>query len=351
MAPRKLKEFAGSDQLSSTADPIPMNSARPADKQDGEKEIPWNTFMSRAEAMQAMTSLMSGFPLSRIADIYKGLSDTIKPEQGARPADQHGGEMAPVVTSPTAVTGIANEDIDAIFQGETLTEELKDRAKTVMEAVIGTRILMEREILEEQYAAKLEEQTSQILESVQEQIDQYLSFAAGEFVWDNALAIENGIKNEIVENFMVGLKNLFHENYVDVPDEQVDAMALLVDKLEDLETKYNDLVNRNVSLTRTNEQLEVNRALTEACSGLALTQVEKLRGLTSGITYTDSKDFKQKLGVLKETYFPSKPGKAAETVTTMLTETTEPEDDQENVVAQTPEMQAAVDLISRTVKK
>lgn len=349
MARKKINEFAASDGTNVAPDPVDVGDAhglRPADKNNGE---PIPDFASKAEALHAMMTLMQGFPTNQIGDIFKGLTDIIKPGQGhaGRGADQNAGETGQVVTpgsTPPAVR-MESEDLEAMFAGETLSEDLKIKAKTVFEAALGAKLVLETARIEEEYAELLEEAVADAVENMTEAVDRYLTYVAEEFVTENALAIESGVRAEISENFMNGLRNLFAENYIEVPEERVDVMAELVDELDALEEKYNATVAELLEYRKTGDKAAIAEAVAELTKGMVLTQAAKLKTLSEGIEYKDLAEFKQKFGILKETYFPTgaKKSGGAEQLNEVL-------DLVEDKPRSNDPMDAYVDVIARTAK-
>lgn len=195
-----------------------------------------------------------------------------------------------------------SDDINALF-GDIEDKEFKEKATTMFEAAVVAKV---NEQLEK-YAASVEADSSNIINEevtkLSEKVDQYLDYVVNEWVEDNKLAIENGIKAEMTEDFMKGLKRLFNDHYVDLPEEKVDVVEELVSKVEGLEKEVKDLTDKNVELSKTNKDFETKTAFEEQVKDLTDTQADKLKGLVEGIEFSDTKDFVKKVTMLKEQYF------------------------------------------------
>lgn len=196
-----------------------------------------------------------------------------------------------------------SEDIEALFAGEELSEEFKEKAKTIFEAAVKSKLEEELAVLEEAYAATLEEQVAAINESLTENVDDYLNYVVEQWVSDNEVAIESGLRTELMEDFVSGMRNLFAEHYIDIPEEKVSVVEEMASKVEELEAKLNEEIERNVALNRMLNEAHVNDALDAACDGLTVTQAEKLKSLAEGIEYSDASEYAQKVMTLRESYF------------------------------------------------
>ena len=196
------------------------------------------------------------------------------------------------------------EDVNALLGGEELSEDFKEKAKTIFEAAINSKVSTIKVELEEAYAAKLAEEVEAAKESLAERVDSYLEYVADEWVAENALAIEAGLKTEMTESFLSGMKGLFEEHYVTIPEEKYDVLESMVEKLDDMETKLNEQIEKNISLnSRLNESV-AEGILDEISEGLASTQKEKLASLSESVEFESEKSYREKLETLKESYFP-----------------------------------------------
>ena len=204
---------------------------------------------------------------------------------------------------PRATLGAVKEDIAAMFDGEELTEEFKESASTLFEAALTARMNLETVRLEEEFAAKLSEEVEGLKEEMTTKIDQYLDYVVEQWVEENKLAIETSLRAEIAENFMEGLRNLFAESYINVPDEKVDVLGELQAQIEELEGKLDESINKQLELQSVIDEATAEATFDEVSEGLAATQVEKLRTLAEGIEFSDADSYAKKLNIIKDKYF------------------------------------------------
>ena len=205
------------------------------------------------------------------------------------------------------------EDVNALVSGESeLSEEFKTKAATVFEAAVKSKVKAEIERLEDNYASELEESKSSMKEDMVQKVDNYLNYVVEEWVKDNELAIERGIKGEIAEDFIGGLKQLFEDHYIDIPDEKYDILEAQAKEIDELKAKVNSEVEKNVSLKKENADLTRGDIFEEVSETMADTQKEKFKGLTENVDFEDADDYKKKLETIKESYFASE-AKPAET--------------------------------------
>ena len=205
------------------------------------------------------------------------------------------------------------EDVNALVSGESeLSDEFKTKAATVFEAAVKSKVKVEIERLEENYASELEESKSSMKEDMVQKVDNYLNYVVEEWVKDNELAIERGIKGEIAEDFIGGLKQLFEDHYIDIPDEKYDILEAQAKEIDELKAKVNSEVEKNVSLKKENADLTRGDIFEEVSETMADTQKEKFKGLTENVDFEDADDYKKKLETIKESYFASE-AKPAET--------------------------------------
>ena len=210
------------------------------------------------------------------------------------------------------------KDVKALMEGEeTLSDEFKTKAATIFESAVSTKILSEVnsriEILEGEYAQELEEAKEEHSTQLTEKVDSYMNYVVEEWMKENELAVERGIRSELVEDFMTGLRNLFQEHYIDIPEEKVDLVDDLFGKVEELEGKLDEEINRSVDLKKELSEYKRDETIREVSDNLADTEKEKLSKLAEGIEYEDKEQFNEKLGVLKENYFPTNEAKAETT--------------------------------------
>ena len=197
-----------------------------------------------------------------------------------------------------------SEHIEALLQGEDLSEEFKDKATTIFEAAVQQKVEEELVKIQEAYAETLEEQVQEITENLSSNVDDYLNYVVEQWVTENEVAIENGLRTELTEDFITGLRQLFAENYIDIPEDKVSVVEELGSKVAELETKLNEEINRNVYLNRTLGESKQFEVLVNACDGLTDTQAEKLKTLSEGVEFTSEGEFAKKIKTLRENYFP-----------------------------------------------
>ena len=214
------------------------------------------------------------------------------------------------------------EDIEAIVNGEDLSEDFKTKASTIFEAAVSAKVLSEVnqriEELEDNYKKEITEAKEEHLSTVTEKVDGYLNYVVEEWMKENELAVEKGIRSELVEDFMTGLKNLFTEHYIDIPEEKVDLVDDLFEKVEELEQKLDESINTNVDVKKELAEYKREETLREVSEDLADTEKEKLGKLAEGIDFEDKSQYSEKLEVIKENYFPKQ---QSETITEELENT------------------------------
>ena len=199
-----------------------------------------------------------------------------------------------------------SEDVAALVNGEELSEEFKTKAATIFEAAVVTRVKQEVAKLEEEFDTKLAEQVESIKEGMVEKVDGYLNYVVEQWMTDNELALENGMKAEIMESFVSGMKGLFEQHYIDVPAEKFDVLADLQEEAEFTKAKLDEQLAANVELTKKINEMTRMSTIAEASSGMADTDVEKFNALAEELSFEDIESFKTKLQTIKENYFGKK---------------------------------------------
>ena len=199
------------------------------------------------------------------------------------------------------------EDVKALLEGEDLSEDFQEKAKTVFEAAVRSKIASLKEALETRYASALVEQVEVIKSELTERVDSYLEYVANEWINENTLQVESGLRGELSESFMTGLKNLFEEHYVEIPEEKYNVLEAMVQKLDEMETKLNEQIDTNIALTKRLSESVSDNILDEVSEGLALSQKEKLASLSEGVEFESEEQYREKLVTLREAYFASKP--------------------------------------------
>ena len=243
------------------------------------------------------------------------------------------------------------DDMDALVGGEDLSEEFKTKAATIFETAVSAKVISEVnqrvEELEEQYVQEITEAKEEHKSTMTEKVDGYLNYVVEEWMTENELAVEKGIRSELVEDFMTGLKTLFTEHYIDIPEEKVDLVDDLFGKVEDLEQKLDESINNNVEMKKELAEFKKEDTLREVSKDLADTEKEKLGKLAEGIDFEDEQQYTEKLEVIKENYFPTSTQKT-ETITEELENTEEEETSSE--VSADPVMSRYVSALTRNNK-
>lgn len=198
------------------------------------------------------------------------------------------------------------EDVNALLEGEELSEEFQEKAKVVFEAALRSKVNEIKEAFEAQYEQKLIEEVEEIKEALADRVDSYLEYVAEEWFVENNLAVQAGLKEELTESFMTGLKGLFEEHYVTIPEDKYDVLNSMVEKLDEMETKLNEQIEKNVSLNKRLAESVANGIFDEISEGLALSQKDKLASLSESVEFESEEEYREKLEMLRESYFPSK---------------------------------------------
>jgi hypothetical protein len=237
------------------------------------------------------------------------------------------------------------EDVDALFADDsTISEEFKEKVSTIFEARVQDRVLQIEEEIEEKYTSMLEEAIDDIKTDLTNKVDDYLNYVVEQWLTDNEIAIESGLRAELTEEFIAGLRNLFAEHYIDVPSEKVDLVDELAGKVEELESKLNEEIERAVDLKKSlveSRKVEMTR---EVCEGLTDTQVEKIKSLAESVEFSTEDEYKNKLETIRENYFPSGIKKADES---QLNEQVEDAEGEKKVIND-PFVAAVSNAISKT---
>jgi hypothetical protein len=240
------------------------------------------------------------------------------------------------------------EDIDAIFSGEELSEEFKTNAKAIFEAAVTSRVSEIETDLQEQFDTKLNEQVGEIVSGIVDKVDEYLEYVVAEWTEEHKVGIEKNLKAEVAEDFMVGLKNLFVENYIDIPEDKVDLVDEMAKKLQDAETDLDKKITENADLVAELNDYKKEQAVHTVTEGLSEIQIAKLKSLAENIEFISEQDYKNKLTLTKKKYFESK-----ETEKTAVSESKKDLDSADSELEEsfTPIMEHYVKNISKIVKR
>ena len=204
------------------------------------------------------------------------------------------------------VNAAIEEDVNALLAGEDLSEEFKEKAKVIFEAALNSKVKEIQEALEVQYAEKLAEEKEGLKDTLTERVDAYLEYVCEEWMTENELAVEQGLKTEMTESFLEGMKGLFEEHYVTIPEDKYDVLESMVEKLDEMETKLNEQIDKNIDLNKRLAESTADSILDQISEGLAVTQKEKLASLAESVEFESEAEYREKLETLKESYFSSK---------------------------------------------
>ena len=257
---------------------------------------------STVEKLATFTSLLAQLKGEDLSHFLNDALAQIGKEAALTPSATAPGKTG-MGQMPRATLGAVKEDIAAMFSGEDLTEEFKEGASTLFEAALTARMNLETVRLEEEFAEALSEQVEEVKEEMTTKIDQYLDYVVEQWIEDNKLAIESSLRSDIAENFMEGLRNLFAESYINVPDEKIDVLGELHAQIQELEAKLDESINTTLELQAVIDEATQEATFDEVSEGLAATQVEKLRTLAEGIDFNDAETYAKKLNIIKDKYF------------------------------------------------
>ena len=216
------------------------------------------------------------------------------------------------------------EDVKALLEGEELSEEFQNKARTIFEAAIKSKLADVRESVKAEYEEQLVEEVAAIKSELEDRVDSYLEYVADEWMTDNQIAVESGLKSEMTDSFLTGMKSLFEEHYVSVPEDKYDVIESMVDKLDEMEGKLNEQIEKNVALNRRLAESSADVVFGEVTEGLAATQKEKLATLVEKVEFESESDYREKLVTLKESYFPSNAGAQRDKSENLSEETSTP---------------------------
>ena len=200
-----------------------------------------------------------------------------------------------------------DDDVNALLGGQELSEEFREKAKTIFEAALKSKVTELREAMEAHYEAKLVEEVEGMKDELIERVDSYLEYVADEWLQENALEVERGLRTEMTESFLEGMRGLFEEHYVSIPEDKYDVVENMVDKLDEMEEKLNEQIEKNISITKSLSEATGGNILSDVSEGLSSTQKEKLASLAEGVEFESEESYKEKLETLKESYFKTAP--------------------------------------------
>ena len=234
-----------------------------------------------------------------------------------------------------------DDDVNALLGGQELSEEFREKAKTIFEAALKSKVAELREAMDAHYEAKLVEEVEGMKDELIERVDSYLEYVADEWLQENALQVERGIRTEMTESFLAGMRGLFEEHYVSIPEDKYDVVENMVDKLDEMESKLNEQIEKNITITKSLSEATGGNILSDVSEGLSTTQKEKLASLAEGVEFESEESYKEKLETLKESYFKTSPKRSD---TEVLTEEATP------AAAPTDAMSAYIQALSHATK-
>jgi len=273
----------------------------PAEGQEVVKEARMTKEMYKAEMMKKMEG-MKAVDLKAAYEMMMKPEDMEMDEEALSELKKLEDAKAEIEEKIKSIN--VKEDVDALVEGEDLSEEFKDKAATIFEAAVKSKTREEITRIHEGMTGEFEEKLEESVEALTEKVDTYLNYVVEEWTKENELAIERGLKGEIAEDFISGLKQLFEDHYIDVPDEKYDVLEAQSDRIAELEEKVNSVMEQNISLTTVKSGLVREQVISEACEDLTDTEIEKFKSLTEDVDFADEESFKAKLDTLKESYFP-----------------------------------------------
>lgn len=304
---------------------------------------------TKAGMINAMMSKMNEMPTKHLKAAYGSMMKGLNVE-GVELEDEAIEEIHSVRELPkiTREDVVVSEDVAAMFEGaEDLTEDFKEKATVIFEAAVVSKVNEQLEKISTNFEAELAEEVENVQKELAENLDQYLDYVVEQWMDENRLAVEQGLKAEMVEDFLKGLKGLFEDHYVEIPDEKVDVVEELASKAEELESKLNEQIEKNVELHGVVEQYKRDQLIESVAGDLTDTQKAKFETLAEGIDFVDADAFTNKLTIVKESYF----GKGDDTTSSYELDDDEPLTEETSGKAVDPGMANYVNAISRSIKK
>jgi hypothetical protein len=304
------------------------------DMDDDKKE----STMTKAEMIEELSAKMEGLKKGNVRKAYEALMSALDTEEDVEEVIESRFNRDELVIDVT-------QDVAALLSGEDLSEDFERKAATIFQAAVTDKVEKEINKLDAKFDKMVTEEVSKIHTSLSTQVDEYMTYVSEEWMKENELAIETGIRTELTEDFISGLKSLFEKNYIDIPEDKVDVVEELTNKVEELEATLNEQMEKNIELSKDNDTKDRVTIVSEVCDGLADTEAEKIAGLSENVSYTDAESFKDSISTLRESYFP-KSTVQEEVEPEVLSESA----DSENTVISDEAVSAAVTALNRTVR-
>ena len=259
----------------------------------------------KEEEVEVEGDVVSEEPKDEESTLRKKMEEAIKESEDT--VEEVTAEGEEVVAEEEEIIEVnVEDDINALIAGEELSEEFEEKARTIFETAINSKVSIIKEDLEKEYAKILQEEIDSTKVELTERVDSYLEYVANEWLEENSLAVEQGLKAEMSESFLTGMKSLFEEHYVSIPEDKYDVLESMVNKLDDMEEKLNEQIDKNVSLTKRLSESKSDGILSDVSEGLAVTQKDKLASLAESVEFESESDYREKLVTLRNSYFPTR---------------------------------------------
>ena len=259
----------------------------------------------KEEEVEVEGDVVSEEPKDEESTLRKKMEEAIK--ESEETVEEVTAEGEEVVAEEEEIIEVnVEDDINALIAGEELSEEFQEKARTIFETAINSKVSIIKEDLEKEYAKILQEEIDSTKVELTERVDSYLEYVANEWLEENSLAVEQGLKAEMSESFLTGMKSLFEEHYVSIPEDKYDVLESMVNKLDDMEEKLNEQIDKNVSLTKRLSESKSDGILSDVSEGLAVTQKDKLASLAESVEFESETDYREKLVTLRNSYFPTR---------------------------------------------
>ena len=259
----------------------------------------------KEEEVEVEGDVVSEEPKDEESTLRKKMEEAIK--ESEETVEEVTAEGEDVVAEEEEVIEVnVEDDINALIAGEELSEEFEEKARTIFETAINSKVSLIKEDLEKEYAKILQEEIDSTKVELTERVDSYLEYVANEWLEENSLAVEQGLKAEMSESFLTGMKSLFEEHYVSIPEDKYDVLESMVNKLDDMEEKLNEQIEKNVGLTKRLSESKSDGILSDVSEGLAVTQKDKLASLAESVEFESESDYREKLVTLRNSYFPTR---------------------------------------------
>jgi hypothetical protein len=289
----------------------PLAAGDTVEVEDGQEiiaekeEVEEMSKMEMIKAMKDMETEMKDMSMEMVKATYDKMKEMMAKTEEASEEDKEKEALQKEAVEQRIKTIDVTEHVEALMSGEgDLTDEFKKKAATVFESAVKSKVRDEVTRLQENYDNEIAEGIKSNKSELTEKVDTYMNYVVEEWMKENELAVERGLKGEIAEDFIAGLKQLFEDHYVDIPDDKYDVLQAQSDKIAELEEKVNKTLDESIEFKKSNDELTRNKVISEMSSDLADTEIEKFKGLTEDVDFGNEEDFKGKLDTLKESYFP-----------------------------------------------